>query len=360
MHQPMTPQESLAHPIEPGIAPVGTARIGAELRQVRERAGWKLEEVAAALRIRQPYLEAIEQGDLQALPGPAYEIGFIRTYAQALGLDGDEILRRFRAEGAGKTSKPELSFLAPVPDRAVPTGAIVLVGVLILLVGYGFWFLHTERERRLAALVPAVPAQLAPLAVPPVPPVVKPPAPAPAPAPVQTAKQTPPVAPVPAGAPAIAPVAGTPAAGTPVAGTPIAAAPAAAGPAAAAPAATPAATPLPGKVIQATADSWVEVKDASGNILFSKLMHAGDSWPVPDMPGLTLTAGNAGGTEIADNGTAGPPLGGTGTVVHNFALTAPSQAPATPAPGTVSPSPAAPSSTNSNPAQAPKKRSEQP
>jgi cytoskeleton protein RodZ len=109
---------------------------------------------------------------------------------------------------------------------------------------------------------------------------------------------------------------------------------------------------LPGKVIQATADSWVEVKDASGNILFSRLMHAGDSWPVPDMPGLTLTAGNAGGTDIADNGTAGPPLGGTGTVVHNFALTAPSAAPATP--GTaVSPSPAASRSTNSSPAQAP-------
>jgi cytoskeleton protein RodZ len=335
----MTPQESTVHPIEPDTAPVGTARVGAELRQVRERAGWKLEEVAAALRIRQPYLEAIEQGNLRALPGQAYEIGFIRTYAQALGLDGDEILRRFRAEGAGNASKPELSFLAPVPDRAVPTGAIVLVGVVILLVGYGLWFLHTEKERRLAAAVPAVPAQLAPLAVPPVPPVVKPPAAAP----VQTAKQT---APAPSGPPAppITPAAGPPATAAPATGTPAAGTPGAGTPAAPA--------PVPGKVIQATADSWVEVKDASGNILFSKLMHAGDSWPVPDMPGLTLTAGNAGGTDIADNGTAGPPLGGNGTVVHNFALTAPS---ATPAPGiAVSPSPAAPSSTSSNPALAPK------
>ena len=356
----MTPQERFAHPTPPDTAPVGTARSGAELRQVRERAGWKLDEVAAELRIRQPYLEAIELGDLQALPGQAYEIGFIRTYAQALGLDGDEILRRFRAEGAGKTSKPELSFLAPVPDRAVPTGAIVLVGVVILLVGYGFWFLHTEKERKLAAAIPAVPAQLAPLAVPPVPtPVVKPAAPALAPAPVQTARQTAPAATAPTGTPAapIAPLAETPAAGTPAAGTPAAGTPAATAPVAGAPVAgvTVAAAALPGKVIQATADSWVEVKDASGNILFSRLMHAGDSWPVPDMPGLTLTAGNAGGTDIADNGTAGPPLGGNGTVVHNFALTAPSAAAATPAPGTaVSPSPAATSSTSSNPALAPK------
>jgi cytoskeleton protein RodZ len=149
-----------------GAIPGGTARIGAELREVRERAGWKLVQVAEALRIREPYLDAIERGDLEALPGPAYQIGFVRSYAQVLGLDGDEILRRFRAEGVGAIKKPELSFLAPVPDRAVPSGAIVLLGVVVLLVGYGLWFLHTQNDRTLAASVAAVPAELAPLAVP--------------------------------------------------------------------------------------------------------------------------------------------------------------------------------------------------
>jgi cytoskeleton protein RodZ len=321
----MSSQDSQYAPrIEPDAAPVGTARIGAELRQVRERAGWALGDVAAQLRIRLPYLEAIELGDLKALPGPAYEVGFIRAYAQVLGLDGDEILRRFRAEGAGKASNPELRFLAPVPDRAVPTGAIVLLGGVILLLGYGFWFLRSEGDRRLAASIPAVPAQLAPLAVPPVPPpaVVKPPvpakAPAPAAAPVQTATQTPPAA-SPSTPNTAAPLAATPPGATPE---------------------TPPAAVAAGKVIQATGDTWVEVKDASGNILFSRLMHAGDSWPVPDMPGLTMTAGNAGGTLIADNGAAGPPLGAAGTVVHNVALTAPSASAAAPASGpAVAPSP---------------------
>ena len=50
-------------------------------------------------------------------------------------------------------------------------------------------------------------------------------------------------------------------------------------------------------------------------------MHSGDSWPVPDMPGLTMTAGNAGGTEIADKGAAGQPLGAQGAVVRNYPLT---------------------------------------
>jgi cytoskeleton protein RodZ len=317
-----------------GAIPGGTARIGAELREVRERAGWKLVQVAEALRIREPYLDAIERGDLEALPGPAYQIGFVRSYAQVLGLDGDEILRRFRAEGVGAIKKPELSFLAPVPDRAVPSGAIVLLGVVVLLVGYGLWFLHPQNDRTLAASVAAVPAELAPLAVPEAP---APKAAAPAvattaakPAANQaTASAGIGAAPAKTNAAAIstpgavavsaAPAAGVPAAGAPAAGVPATGVPAAGVPA--------------GRSILATADSWVEVKDASGNILFSRVMHAGDSWPVPDLPGLTMTAGNAGGTEIGNNGAAGPKLGGAGTVLRNYALTpaAPGAASAPPA-----------------------------
>jgi cytoskeleton protein RodZ len=65
--------------------PKGTARVGAELRGVRERLGWKLSDVAEGLRIRLPYLEAIERGELSALPGAAYQTGFVRSYSQALG-----------------------------------------------------------------------------------------------------------------------------------------------------------------------------------------------------------------------------------------------------------------------------------
>jgi len=346
----MSAQDShYAQVIEPNAnqtgaaAPAGTARIGAELRAVRERLGWKRAEVAAELRIREPYLEAIENGDLEALPGPAYQIGFVRSYAQALGLDGAEILRRFRAEGVGASKKPELSFLAPVPDRAVPSGAIVLLGVVLLLGGYGLWFLHTENDRTMAASIPAVPAELAPLAVPPALPAPK----ASQPAMAQTGPQ---VKPATAGSnPALAAAQAAPGAAVAASGTAPAAAPpppAAATPGVATPGvstpgvSTPGVTTL-GKTILATADSWVEVKDASGNILFSRLMHQGDSWPVPDMPGLTLTAGNAGGTEIADNGAAGQPLGATGTVVRNYTLTQGGAAAASAAsPGAAASSPA--------------------
>jgi cytoskeleton protein RodZ len=330
------------------LPPAGTARIGAELRQVRERAGWKLSDVAAELRIREPFLDAIERGELDALPGPAYQVGFVRAYAQALGLDGDEILRRFRAEGAGAAKKPELSFLAPVPDRAVPSGAMVLLGVVLLLVGYGLWYLHTESDRTLAASVPAVPSEMVNLALPPATPA-KPAAPAvaqknqplkiagaaPGTVPAATASATPPTAtmsPTPAGAiaaaqptatTAAAPASAATAAGTPAAGTPAAGTPG-------------------GKTILATADSWVEVKDASGNIVFSRLMHSGDRWPVPDLPGLTMTSGNAGGTEIFDDGNASQPLGAAGAVLRNYALTPAGQATAGQAPAVQAPAVQAP------------------
>ncbi len=263
----------------------GTARVGMELRQVREQLGWPLPDMAATLRIRLPYLEAIERGDLSTLPGVAYQTGFIRTYAQALGLDGDEILRRFRAEGSSFAAKAHLSFLAPIPDRAVPTGAIVLLSVILVLAGYGLWYRHTAAQARLAAAIPSVPTELAPLAVPPKPPTTSPPVTPPTTAAV-SAPLSPPVA-----APAVTPPA------------------------------VVAAPPTPDLVIQASADDWVEVQDAKGNILFSKVLHAGDSWPVPDLPGLVMTVGNAGATIISNNGKASAPLGNPGVPLHNYQLT---------------------------------------
>lgn len=383
--------------------PRGAAQVGAGLREVRERLGWRLVDVAEELRIRLPYLEAIERGELSALPGPAYQTGFVRSYAQILGLDPDEILRRFRAEGLGVATKAELSFLAPVPDRGVPTGALVFLGVVLVLVGYGLWYRHTEHERRQAQAVPSVPAELAPLALPPKPPTAKPAATASAhalgqasntvgltaapassastsadAAPPLTAASAPPLSgtSAPAGpAQATNPPAGSnptgPATGmaatdaatsatasaapaSPVADNQTSTATAANGGTATSPAGTepstpaatagsPAAIPPNGKSIVATANTWVEVRDATGNILFSRVLHAGESWPVPDEAGLKMTAGNAGGTEIAVNGQPGAPLGAPGAVLHGYPLTPP-------APGATAPGATAPGATASGPA----------
>ncbi|OYV65261.1 MAG: XRE family transcriptional regulator, partial [Acidiphilium sp. 21-66-27] len=369
-------------------------------RAFRERLGWKLPDIAARLKIRRVFLEAIESGNLTALPAPTYAAGFIRSYAEIMGLDPEEILRRFRAEGMSRSRPPALSFPEPLPDRDVPPGAVLFLVAAVGLAGYFLWYRHSEHELRMARMVPEVPAKLAPLAIP------KSSASKPAPAPAKTAAAgapasgttapapsaaTPPAASASAGAPPAAtaqgsasqaPVSqtvsstlpaampGTLAASTPgssaadsatanaTAGTGTAGSAATQGgnsgtaSAGATPPGTASTSPLPAGqapaaaasasanplVISASADSWVQVRGPHGTILFSRVLKAGQSWPVPNEPGLTLTTGNAGGTELVRNGTAGAPLGKPGAVLHSVPLT-----PAAPVGGATAPvaSPAA-------------------
>ena len=145
--------------------PVATApRVGADLSAARLRLGWSLELVAGALRIRLPFLAALEEGRIADLPGNAYAIGFLRTYARTLGLDPDELTRRFRAEAAEVNRLTELTFPAPVPSRGVPAGAVVLLGVVLAIGAYIGWYRLSGNGRLPPEVVPPVPARLAPLA----------------------------------------------------------------------------------------------------------------------------------------------------------------------------------------------------
>ena len=107
-------------------------RVGDVLRSRRLSLGYDLQEVAVALRIRFAYLEAIEEGRFNDLPGAAYVSGFLRTYAEHLGLDPQMVLRRFKEESSGAlTAKPELYLPKPVPEGRIPGGALLLVAVLL-------------------------------------------------------------------------------------------------------------------------------------------------------------------------------------------------------------------------------------
>ena len=66
--------------------------------RARERMGVSLTTAAAALKIRDDYLAALERNDRAALPAPPYAIGFVRSYASYVGLDPGELAQRFRDE----------------------------------------------------------------------------------------------------------------------------------------------------------------------------------------------------------------------------------------------------------------------
>lgn len=285
----MSPAASSVH-ADFADSPRRSSGVGGDLRLARERLGWTLPSVAAQLRIRLPFLEAIEEGRLGDLPGNAYAVGFLRTYAGAVGLDPDEISRRFRAEAADVNRKTELSFPAPVPERGVPAGAVVLVGLVLVAGAYVGWYRLSGSNVPRVEVVLAVPDRLAPLA------------------PLRTQGNTPPVTivvpppPIPVLVPTISPLAVPP----PV-------------PAGATPVASPASDG--GRlVVRAKAEAWVQVRDKAGPVVFNRTMRAGETWPVPNKPGLLLTVGNAGGTEVLLDGVATASLGADGVVRRDLSL----------------------------------------
>ena len=122
-------------------------KVGALLQASRQRLGEELTDVASMLRIRLPYLVAIEAGRHQELPGATYAVGFIRAYAEHLGLDSEEVVRRFKVETIdGGEGDRKLSFPTPVPETGIPGGAYVFIGLVISILGYGAWYLSTTDD----------------------------------------------------------------------------------------------------------------------------------------------------------------------------------------------------------------------
>lgn len=319
-------------------------RAGADLRAARERLGWTLSEISERLRIRLCYLQALEDGDISLLPGNAYVVGHVRAYARALGLDAQQMVRRFKAEAAAVDRRTELVFPVPMPERGLPLGAVMLVGLVLSIGAYVGWYRLSGEGRLPAETVTAIPERLAPLAEQAIPPRVMP-EPArviPPPAnPAMTAEAgptSPPAAAAPVNAdpaPPVAAISPTSAAASLVRDPapdqlPGHATTSAAKAAAPEPEASrldadgpDAGRPDAGQIVlRASADAWIQVKDRSGVILLTRTLKAGETWPVPRQDNLLLTTGNAGATEILLDGAPTFGLGSPGAVRRDMPLDA--------------------------------------
>ena len=122
------------------------ARLGESLRQQREKRGITLDQAAADTRIREKFLKALEDGDIQSLPGAVYTKGFLRNYAEYLGLDDEELVVQFHEERGGQPAEPKRRYAAmkPIGSRSlVFTPAVfvpvVVLGLIVLFVGYLYY-----------------------------------------------------------------------------------------------------------------------------------------------------------------------------------------------------------------------------
>jgi cytoskeleton protein RodZ len=137
--------------------------VGMTLRAAREHLAWPLATVADRLRIRLRYLEALEAGQTSLLP-PAYILGFLRAYSQALDLDPEEMVRCLKAEAGELTQHPTLAFPTSVPDRGIPSGAIMLLGLILTVGAFAGWHRLSGEGLLPAETVAQIPQRLAPLA----------------------------------------------------------------------------------------------------------------------------------------------------------------------------------------------------
>ncbi len=134
--------------------------VGETIRMARERTGQDLRYVADMLRIRYVYLEAIEKGEYQKLPGATYAIGFVRAYADHLNLNSVQIVERFKQERDDLDQQTQLVFPKPLPEGKVPSGGILLVAVVLGVLVYGAWFFLSGQDKPIAELIPEIPARL--------------------------------------------------------------------------------------------------------------------------------------------------------------------------------------------------------
>jgi cytoskeleton protein RodZ len=341
-------------------APMTPRRISVSesLRGRRIECGLDIDYVAQILRIRPAVLTAIEKGEFDQLPGPAYAVGFVRSYATYLGLDAEALVVRFKNETTAIARRPHLEFPLPIRDSRVPTGPLLIICILLAFITYGGWYYLSAKPDQLAGMVPTVPERLQHLLSMPVPkkeaaaPDTMAPEPQPQPVaalpadadtpqtsqvaadPVPLAAAPPPPAsaapastgtPVPAvdGVPPVENRSSVAAAIPSVPASPDLAQPSIAGDAASKPTGDAAYGAPDGQarvVLRATADSWVQVRDKGSNLLFTRVLKPGEHYNVPNQAGLTLIAGNAGGIDITVDGMNAPSIGEAGRVARNVSL----------------------------------------
>jgi hypothetical protein len=106
--------------------------IGNSLREARTRRGLAPADVQKGIRIRERYLTALEEERWELLPGHAYTKGFLRTYAEFLGLDGNLYIDEYNARVADHDEEPLVPESLAAARRTRRGVLRMLLGVLVL------------------------------------------------------------------------------------------------------------------------------------------------------------------------------------------------------------------------------------
>jgi cytoskeleton protein RodZ len=235
---------------------------GNSFKNAREHRGLSFAQIAEETRISTRFLEAIENEEFELLPGGIFNRGFIRTYAQRVGLDPDAAVKEY--EQLLKVQQPEQTVIpsAQAPTDSKPDKRLypVAIGVLVLAIIIFYAVTHE----------PA-----APVAAPPTPPVAA----------------TPPVQEVPSAAPLTSSVSAAPE-----------------------PEPVPAPTTAIALDIEAVNQTWIKVNADGRNVSPGEILEPGNSRHFSADSSLNLIVGNAGGVNLKLNDQPMKAIGKSGQV----------------------------------------------
>lgn len=240
-----------------------SSTVGAELAATRTAQQLEIAEIARHTRIPARHIEAIERDAYDDLPALPYSAGFVKTYGNMLGLDGQALSRRFRdqiGEVDRATFEPEA--YEPADPSRVPSRLLAMVALgVALLLGMAYLLLRFESDNKdLAKLAADTPEEISP-ALRPKSVVVAPPAP------VKPALPTGPIA------------------------------------------------------IAATEDVWIQVSQGDGPKLFMGVLKAGDRFVVPDTAvDPSLRTGRPQSLKVMIGETALPQIGEPDRLVRAYNL----------------------------------------
>ncbi|MAS87776.1 MAG: hypothetical protein CMH30_07370 [Micavibrio sp.] len=216
--------------------------VGEILWRTRQHQGYTVEQVAELLKIRSAYLEALEKDDISTLPGRVYAIGFVRSYAEFLGINGDKLVYLFKNQKVGHDKKVDYAMPTPMDDGQLPSKKLLAISAVFCLAVFMLWSWIGSPKDMSDQPIPEVPKQVEDVVL--------------DQAEVKTEKKETKKRKIKEAAAAKS------------------------------------------IEIRAVSESWVSVRDAEGNSIAAKLMKAGDVVTIPDNVKAVMNTGNMGALEI--------------------------------------------------------------
>lgn len=258
--------------------------VGDILRRARLKKNLTIQDVEIAIRVSAQHLAAIEENRLEMLPGRIYALGFIKAYAELVGLDSVKVLELLRRQ-AGEKIAPQNITPAQSPileDFSLPTGKMFSLIFILFIIVFIFKSHYEGSAYLLEEQIPQVPKDLI----------------------VQTTLLSRPEK----IEPKVEVKTSNPVPNSTVASLTELMAP----------------SPVTNQVVLKSIDNvWLEIRDSAKKTIFSRVLSVGEEYWIPvGRNDLVMTLGNAGGLQISIDGQPLPFLGKTGQVIRKVPLDA--------------------------------------